>query len=88
MRWPFLIFVALPVAAAAAEFERDIRPLLQRHCVECHGAKKQKGELRLDALHVLLKRQAFNLRQRGPEHQRLQRRHAAAWAAAGAVAPV
>lgn len=33
----------------AVDFERDIRPLLQEHCVECHGAKKQKGELRLDA---------------------------------------
>jgi len=33
----------------AADFDRDIRPLLQKHCVECHGEKKQKGELRLDA---------------------------------------
>lgn len=30
-------------------FEREIRPLLQKHCVECHGQKKQKGQLRLDA---------------------------------------
>lgn len=33
----------------AVDFDREIRPLLQEHCVECHGAKKQKGELRLDA---------------------------------------
>ncbi|HEY1051855.1 MAG TPA: DUF1553 domain-containing protein [Prosthecobacter sp.] len=36
-------------AAQAVDFERDIRPLLQERCVECHGEKKQKGELRLDA---------------------------------------
>ena len=30
-------------------FDGQIRPLLQKRCVECHGAKKQKGELRLDA---------------------------------------
>lgn len=33
----------------AVDFDREIRPLLQEHCVECHGEKKQKGELRLDA---------------------------------------
>ena len=36
-------------AIAAPDFEREIRPLLREHCVECHGPKKQKGELRLDA---------------------------------------
>ena len=43
---------SLPLFGAqvcAADFNRDIRPLLQKHCVECHGEKKQKGELRLDA---------------------------------------
>lgn len=29
-------------------FEKEIRPLLAEHCYECHGEKKQKGELRLD----------------------------------------
>ncbi|HSH92563.1 MAG TPA: DUF1553 domain-containing protein [Roseimicrobium sp.] len=33
----------------AVDFDKDIRPLLQERCVECHGDKKQKGELRLDA---------------------------------------
>ncbi|MFZ4766660.1 MAG: DUF1553 domain-containing protein [Roseimicrobium sp.] len=35
--------------AFAIEFDREIRPLLQERCIECHGEKKQKGELRLDA---------------------------------------
>ncbi|HEV7406288.1 MAG TPA: PSD1 and planctomycete cytochrome C domain-containing protein [Chthoniobacteraceae bacterium] len=30
-------------------FESKIRPLLVDTCVECHGAKKQKGDLRLDS---------------------------------------
>lgn len=32
----------------AAAFE--VHPLLEKHCVECHGPKKQKGRLRLDSL--------------------------------------
>ncbi len=30
-------------------FENNIRPLLQDRCIECHGAAKQKGGLRLDS---------------------------------------
>lgn len=29
-------------------FEKRIRPLLAKHCYECHGAKKQENDLRLD----------------------------------------
>ncbi len=29
-------------------FTRDVKPILARHCVSCHGADKQKGGLRLD----------------------------------------
>lgn len=43
----FILLAAVPVIAV--DFDHDIRPLLQQHCVECHGEKKQKGELRLDA---------------------------------------
>ena len=47
-RSAFILFAAVSTAASA-DFEKEIRPLLQKHCVECHGEKKQKGELRLDA---------------------------------------
>ena len=30
-------------------FETEIRPLLQQHCVKCHGPETQKSGLRLDA---------------------------------------
>src|SRR6185437_885710 len=35
-------------AAATVDFARDIQPILQTHCYECHGAKKVKNGLRLD----------------------------------------
>jgi len=43
------IFLFLTVSAFAVDFDKEIRPLIQKHCIECHGAKKQRGELRLDA---------------------------------------
>ena len=46
---PALLVLALPTTLFAVDFDREIRPLLQEHCIECHGEKKQKGELRLDA---------------------------------------
>ncbi|HZZ82380.1 MAG TPA: PSD1 and planctomycete cytochrome C domain-containing protein, partial [Gemmataceae bacterium] len=36
-------------------FETSIRPLLATHCQKCHGAKKQEGNLRLDAREHILK---------------------------------
>ncbi len=50
MKTVFLILLCVAGASVkAADFERDIRPLLRERCVECHGEEKQKGELRLDA---------------------------------------
>ena len=34
--------------ASAVDFVKDIRPVLQRACFECHGAEKQEAGLRLD----------------------------------------
>lgn len=36
-------------SAADASFEREIRPFLKKHCVQCHGKEKQSSGLRLDA---------------------------------------
>jgi mono/diheme cytochrome c family protein len=41
-----------PVCHAESDedfFEARVRPLLLKHCQECHGAKKQEGGLRLDS---------------------------------------
>ena len=38
-----------PAASAAeVDFVRDIFPILERSCLECHGPQKDKGDLRLD----------------------------------------
>ncbi len=68
--WP-LIFLSLPVfltvaAAVLAEdrssspeavefFEKQVRPVLAEHCLECHGPKKQESGLRLDSRAAVLK---------------------------------
>lgn len=41
----------LPIAASAdkIDFVRDIFPILERSCLECHGSEKDQGDLRLDS---------------------------------------
>lgn len=34
-------------AVADVDFERDVRPIFEEHCYECHGPEKRKGGLRL-----------------------------------------
>jgi len=34
----------------ALQYQNQIQPILQTYCYECHGEKKQKGEMRLDQL--------------------------------------
>ena len=36
-------------------YAKDIKPILQKVCFECHGPEKQKGKLRLDSLEAALK---------------------------------
>jgi len=53
-----LPFKWLPIMAAltfclqlrAAESLKSLTPFLSQHCFECHGAEKQKGDIRLDTL--------------------------------------
>lgn len=39
--------VASP-ASGAVDFAKDIVPIFQQRCIECHGAEKVKGKLRMD----------------------------------------
>src|SRR4029079_16927132 len=58
-------WVSLALLASAADqppslddetfFESKIRPVLATNCVECHGATKASGGLRLDSREGLLK---------------------------------
>ncbi|MBX7208602.1 MAG: DUF1553 domain-containing protein [Verrucomicrobiaceae bacterium] len=60
-RITLLFVLCAPSVLAAADFDKDIRPLLQQRCVECHGEKKQKADLRLDT-----KPHAFKGGENGP----------------------
>src|SRR5262249_8570444 len=44
-----------PPAPAGPDFVRDVRPILDARCVSCHGPKKSKGKLRLDARALALR---------------------------------
>jgi len=37
-----------PASTSDVEFARDIAPILERNCYQCHGPEKQKNGLRLD----------------------------------------
>jgi Protein of unknown function (DUF1553)/Protein of unknown function (DUF1549)/Planctomycete cytochrome C len=45
----FGLLVSDGFAGESVDFARDVYPVLQRSCFECHGAEKHKGGLRLDA---------------------------------------
>ena len=36
--------------AAEADFSKSVQSVLEARCIDCHGSKKQKGDLRLDSL--------------------------------------
>ena len=51
-----LLAPSAPVRAdEPPDFERDIRPLLERHCIDCHGAEEQEGSLQLDSKSSVLR---------------------------------
>ncbi len=36
-------------SVAAVDFVKDVRPILEEHCFDCHGEDKQKSRMRLDS---------------------------------------
>ena len=55
----FAPLLTLGISAAAranapVDFAKDIQPILQQHCVACHGEKKDKGHLRLDVKNLAM----------------------------------
>jgi mono/diheme cytochrome c family protein len=59
LRWLFvttwLLVTTAPAAAAdlAVDYAREIKPLLTRSCVDCHGPVKQRSGLRVDTVAAL-----------------------------------
>ena len=54
------------IGHAAVSFETEVKPIFEKHCVECHGPKKQMSEFRLDDREVAL---------HGLDHEKLTFRH-------------
>jgi hypothetical protein len=48
MRHFVSILVLTTSSVSAADFSKDVFPVLQRACFDCHGPDKQKGDLRFD----------------------------------------
>lgn len=46
--------VVKPAAEAGVVFSKDVLPVLETSCVECHGPKKSRGRLRLDTREAAL----------------------------------
>ena len=40
---------ATPAAPSGVDFERDVQPIFEKHCIECHGRSKARAKLRLHA---------------------------------------
>ena len=40
-----ILFLLSPGGAMGAEFESDVRPVLEKYCVRCHGKDKVKGDI-------------------------------------------
>ena len=49
------ISVATGAAGAPVDYAREVRPIFQKHCYECHGPEKQKSGYRLDVRDVALR---------------------------------
>ena len=48
------LLLAAAALPAAVSFESEVKPIFEKHCVECHGPKKQKSDFRLDDREVAL----------------------------------
>ena len=48
------LLLASSALSAAVSFESEVKPIFEKHCLECHGPKKQKSDFRLDDREVAL----------------------------------
>ncbi|MEQ1750424.1 MAG: DUF1549 domain-containing protein, partial [Prosthecobacter sp.] len=48
------VFTLTTTSALAVDFVRDVQPIFEKHCYECHGAEKQKNDYRLDIKAIAL----------------------------------
>ena len=51
----FLYTYVLPWSSRAADYETEIRLILEENCLDCHGPDKQKSKLRVDKRALLVR---------------------------------
>lgn len=52
---PGSLLLSIPARAEPAFYAARVAPILDRHCVTCHGPEKQKAELRLDSFEAVMR---------------------------------
>jgi hypothetical protein len=50
-----------PIVAAPIDFVRDVRPIFEAHCYDCHSGDTRKSGLRLDVKSAAMKQRNFLL---------------------------
>ncbi len=53
--WPGAIALFIALTVDAADYLSDIKPVFKARCYACHGALKQKADLRLDTAAAIRK---------------------------------
>ena len=55
--WPHvpITFVLIVQLLTAVDYGKEIRPILDKHCIDCHGPDKQNSRLRVDQRAFLLR---------------------------------
>ena len=51
-----IVFLSLPLSVAnddVGRFQTEIRPLLEKFCLDCHSTEEQEGELDLESFDTL-----------------------------------
>jgi mono/diheme cytochrome c family protein len=44
-----------PSAKKGLTYEKDIKSIVEKNCIKCHGPEKQKGKYRTDSLEAIIK---------------------------------
>jgi len=73
---PRPIAPAIAHQAASVDFARDVKPIFDKTCVECHGPDKVKARLRMDSVEALQKggKSGALLKAGDPENSLIMRR--------------
>ena len=52
---PDITKLPAPASKAGVTFDNDIKPIIEKSCVKCHGAEKPKSKYRVDSREAFIK---------------------------------